>query len=141
MAKSLIRTVDGIGIWVRDDASFAEDKNITVGIIIAAIGFVMLFSSVYSYHVLYIISNEFFICLFCLSLIIMCMSLNWLLGYNIVTCYEVYPGSESGILIPKTPDSKADQLAICKAAQEIEFRCHEIAAKRRELDRIAGNCK
>ena len=140
MAKSLIRTVDGIGIWVRDDASFAEDKNNLIGIVIGAIGVVFLLLSAYAKSTLHI-SDEFFICLFGLSLFIMCMSLNWLLGYNIVACYEVYPGSESGILIHKTTDSKADQLAICKAAQEIESRCHEIAAKRRELDRIAGNCK
>jgi hypothetical protein len=55
--------------------------------------------------------------------------------------YEVHLGSEDGIIIPKTQDPKADQLTICKAAKEIEARCHEIANKRRELDHIAESCK
>lgn len=138
MSKSLIKTVDGIGIWVRDDikSSVIPLKYIGLStIVIIMIGMMTLFKSdVINYFTV--------ICGFCIMF--------YGLGVFIFTAYlfeisayEVYLGSEisNGITIPKTTDPKADQLAICKAAREIESRCHEIAAKRAELDRIAKGCK
>jgi hypothetical protein len=44
------------------------------------------------------------------------------------------------IFIPKL-NSEADQIAICKAAKELEKKAWEYANRKRELQRIAENCK
>jgi hypothetical protein len=70
--------------------------------------------------------------------------LDYIYIHKSVPAYKIYsgsPDSECGIFIPKTDNPAADQIAICKAAKEIEAQCHEIAERRRELDRIAEACK
>ena len=46
----------------------------------------------------------------------------------------------SEVSIKKTT-LEADQLAICKAVQELEVKVHEIAKKQKELETIAARCK
>ena len=136
MSKSLIKNVDGIGIWVRDDT---EDCIISKHIVVVASAIVTIFG-IYVLVRGTVLQDNF---------IVGCGT--GLLAYSLCVtyictkvfmkpAYEVYPGSDSGIFIIKTTP-EADQLAICRAAKEIEAQCHEIAAKRGELDRIAGNCK
>jgi len=137
MAKSLIRTVDGIGIWVRSGYIQKVDwSRVLITILISAI--VLLFG-------LYFSGNSNIVSLWCLIGIILSMIFIISIPFNLINveCYQIYSASESddGIIISKTTDVKSDQIAICKAAQEIESRCHEIAAKRAELDRIAESCK
>jgi len=139
MAKSLIRTVDGIGIWVRDGYIRTVDwthTEIIVAIAISVIIFLLLpfllpVGDIYGYGFTASIA------------VVLIMVVGGLGSTHTVDAYMVYGGSNEydGIRILKTSDDKADQIAICKAAQEIESRCHEIAAKRAELDRIAASCK
>jgi len=153
MSKSLIKTVDGIGIWVRDDVttynwfSIREIVSYTISFIVAAI---VDYIALKGYPAFSSLSDSVQIAfsLICIGYIVwfLCMLVfSWVLNYcwNDIPAYEVYPGSDinNSILIHKTTNEKADQIAICKAAKEIESRCHEIAKNRRELDRIAGNCK
>lgn len=137
MAKSLIRTVDGIGIWVRSGYIQEVDwSRVLITILISAIILLIAF---------YFSGNSDFTPSLCLIGVIVSIIFIISIPFNCINveCYQIYSASESdeGIIISKTIDSKADQLAICKAAQEIESRCHEIAAKRAELDRIAASCK
>ncbi|MFA5247968.1 MAG: hypothetical protein WCX79_00885 [Candidatus Paceibacterota bacterium] len=131
MAKSFIRNVDGIGIWVRETT---YDKANLVNIIVFALAVFCSFLC----ECLWVNGKS----IWGIAMSASCCA--WIsLTFDLITylpAYEVYPGSDVGTTIIKTTP-EADQLAICKAAKEIEAQCHDIAAKRRELDRIAGNCK
>lgn len=133
MSKSLIKTVDGIGIWVRDDATFGSVS--TIEFWVGIVSFIIMCAC----EILWLIDNA------CWAIAMIAGAISSVVSMNSAAkqypAYEVYPGSGDGITIIKTTDPKADQLAICKAAQQIESRCHEIAAKRAELDRIAAGCK
>lgn len=141
MSKSLIKTVEGIGIWVADTTTesfgIRELVGFIVGIIISIIIDVMAYTNnggdIKVISLLPIIDS---------IIVIGIMLFGRMFGILFVEIpsYKVYSGSDTGITIIKTT-TESDQIAICKAAKEIEFRCHEIAEKRRELDRIAGNCK
>lgn len=138
MSKSLIKNVDGIGIWVRDDAIIHKTDWATI--IILMVGFVGCI-----FGIILLSFNNFALISLNLILTIPLFMLTFMIfavcNIICIECYEVYPGSDSGITILKTTDPAADQLAICRAAKEIESRCHEISAKRAELDRIAAGCK
>jgi hypothetical protein len=138
MARSLIKTVDGIGIWVRDDTT---DLIISWKVIFTTL--IIILSIFPTMWYIYGASayNDDIMCMLTFVYPIVC-------GFVFIKifdlpAYKVYAGSDDidGIYIIKTNDEKADQIAICKAAKEIEARCHEISKKRAELDRIAGNCK
>jgi hypothetical protein len=130
MAKSLIKTVDGIGIWVSEGTNYQLNLNYLV---IATLGCLIFIGAVVFGD------NDWtkVLGMACVAIGI-CM---YITVPDVSEVYEVYLGSEDGIIIPKTTDPKADQIAICKAAKEIEAKCHEIANKRRELDHIAESCK
>jgi hypothetical protein len=142
MAKSLIKTVDGIGIWVKDDSAHSTCKHNSQWYIRIAVLSTVVMAICALLTVFNILDRATMIAIyaFCAVLVLVC----FLCDANsvmLVQAYEVYAGSQSGIVIPKTNDEKADQIAICKAAKEIEIQCHKIAEKRKELDRIAENCK
>ena len=143
MSKSLIKTVDGIGIWVRDSETEKYSRLQTKVInIIPALVIAFLLSCIWWSFNLDAFSKVVVIVFGILGIIdTVCMMI--LLMYPRVPSYTVYSGSEecNSIVIIKTTDPAKDQLAICRAAKEIESRCHEIAAKRAELDRIAKGCK
>ena len=150
MAKSLIKTVDGIGIWVRDDAykdvpfGIREIISIFVNIFISAL---IVYYTCDKFNINTDIAASIIFSEICICMLIF-LALFVIEGYcgfffRSLPAYKIYPASdmEVGITVFKTTNEKADQLAICKAAKEIESRCHEIAAKRAELDRIAAGCK
>lgn len=147
MSKSLIKTVDGIGIWVADTTTehfgVKEIVGIVLGIIVALSLEIMAYGN--ANVDIDIVSLVMWFLAFCIIIDFGILYTGSMFGilFQMEPAYKVYPGSDIGnsITILKTPDSKADQLAICKAAREIESRCHEIAAKRAELDRIAAGCK
>jgi len=145
MAKSLIKNVDGIGIWVADTAVEQFGMREIAGIIIGFLITISLVATVYmTKHndIIYLTVVMLCIGTIIVSLILVSGGMVGIL-FRLEPAYEVYPGSDinNSILIHKTTNEKADQIAICKAAKEIESRCHEIAAKRAELDRIAAGCK
>ena len=132
MAKSLIRTVDGIGVWVREDT--VDHLTVFGWVMVTLLSSIMVlceYSAAASNGMWWIPT---IIC----AIAVVIIGMSETKSYQI---YVVYPGTESGIVIPKTNDANADQIAICKAAKEIESQCHEIAEKRRELNRIAESCK
>ena len=153
MSKSLIKNVDGIGIWVRDDTStdepFGIREYIGFGIIFLIVGILccFIFISQQTWILLSPINfvTHVFLCFVMALAVVGCIVAIGSVALNLfmrrVPAYEVFPGSDHGIYIIKTNDEKADQIAICKAAKEIEARCHEISKKRGELDRIAESCK
>ena len=57
-------------------------------------------------------------------------------GFRVWVCGNY----NSCIYIVKTT-SERDQQEVCRAVQELEPKCHEIANKERELERIAQECK
>ena len=64
------------------------------------------------------------------------------LGNDLIPSYSVDLSNSYGanIIITKTtPDE--DQVAICKAVQELEQKAHEMAKKKRELEQIGLKCK
>jgi hypothetical protein len=131
MAKSLIKTVEGIGIWVRETT--CDKINL-----IDMVTLILTVCCIFLCEDLWITSSPIWgIAMFAGICAVIPLIFS---AIESLPAYEVY-GSDSGIFIFKTNDSKADQIAICKAAKEIEAQCHEIVAKRGELDRIAGNCK
>jgi hypothetical protein len=136
MSKSLIKNVEGIGIWVRDDAT--TTRRISDSFIIVAIlaGICTILC-----EIMWITSSSYnsYWGIAMLAMIVTIFILAYP-GLGFLPAYEVYSGSDH-IFIIKTNDEKADQLAICKAAKEIEAQCHAFAAKRAELDRVAANCK
>ena len=50
-------------------------------------------------------------------------------------------GTNNAIYIPKTDDPERDQVAICKAAQELESIAIQRNREKNELEQIAGRCK
>jgi hypothetical protein len=149
MAKSLIKTVDGIGIWVRDNDVYKEEpfgiRDIISILIISTVAFLVDFTYYKTISLTsdILIEGVIFFIIFFSGLFLLSI---FGISFRTLPAYEIYPGTETGIIVFKTtPNGESinntDQLAICKAVKEIEARCHEIAAKRRELDRIAGNCK
>ena len=142
MSKSLIKNVDGIGIWVADTTTehfgIAEKLVIVSGIIISTILSVLTIMNGNPNSLLLLIP---LVSIFIVGGTLMGGKMVGILLCD-VPAYRVYTGSDiSGATIIKTTNPQADQIAICKAAKEIESRCHEIAAKRAELDRIAAGCK
>ena len=141
MSKSLIRTVDGIGIWVADTTTehfgIAEKIVIISGIIVSTILSVSTFMNGNPNSLLLLIP---LVSVFIVGSTLMGGKMVGVLLRD-VPAYRVYSGSDDDSIIIKTTNPTADQLAICRAAKEIESRCHEIAAKRAELDRIAKGCK
>jgi hypothetical protein len=131
MAKSLIKTVDGIGIWVREDT---VDRLTVFGwVMTTLLAFLVVLCECAS-----VLTWIWWIPVIICAIAFVIIGVSEMKPHQI---YVVYPGTDYGIVIPKTTDPKADQIAICKAAKEIEARCHEIANKRRELDHIAESCK
>jgi hypothetical protein len=56
--------------------------------------------------------------------------------------YRVYTNDTNDeIYIPKTDNSEQDQIAICKAAQELEVIAIQRNREKNELERIASKCK
>lgn len=139
MSKSLIKNVDGIGIWVKEDYIASPNMWLTVatsgGIFLFLISLPFIITPTDRFDS----ASYVFISLFLAFVAAMMCCVNTM--KNIDT-YVVYSGSEGeGITVFKTTNPQADQIAICKAAKQIESQCHEIAAKRAELDRIAAGCK
>ena len=144
MAKSLIKTVDGIGIWVRDDAEVRKHKHLiskTFGIIPFHLVVFFFVCILWSVNVHDMILKCVVITVGIIGIINVLIMLYCICEPNLFA-YKIYSGSDEtgGIFVIKTTP-EADQLAICKAAKEIESQCHEIAAKRADLDRIAAGCK
>ena len=54
--------------------------------------------------------------------------------------YVIHTPGVNGIVIFKTTP-EADQVAICRATQELEVKVKEISKKRREMETIAGMCR
>ena len=50
-------------------------------------------------------------------------------------------GTNNAIYISKTDDPEQDQVAICKAAQELEIIAIQRNREKNELERIASKCK
>ena len=147
MAKSLIKTVDGIGIWVRDDAKHTvlgirEVIGVIIGCLIPLILYMYNWAASGSPSISVtnaiaaLVMIPIYSIIFSAGILVVGGAFN--ITLRTLPHYEVYPGSDKGIFILKTNNPAADQIAICKAAKEIEAKCPEIAANRRELDHIAG---
>ena len=64
------------------------------------------------------------------------------IGIEDIPSHKVYlANTNQTIYIPKTDNPEQDQVAICKAAQELESIAIQRNRERNELERIASKCK
>ena len=64
------------------------------------------------------------------------------IGIEDTPSHKVYlANTNNEIYIPKTDDPERDQVAICKAAQELESIAIQRNREKNELERIASKCK
>jgi len=125
----IIKEVEGQKIWLGEITTDKYTLKLFVGLNIFCVGGLILCG------LLIITLLQFVVGIAAMGVIILILSLK-----DIHPAYVIHTPGVNGIVIFKTTP-EADQVAICRATQELEVKVKEISKKRREMETIAGMCR
>jgi hypothetical protein len=130
----LIKEVGGWKIWLRETTLDRHALKILI--------FFSMVSIIVTGSILHLYQNDP-VCgmsLLFIALVTTGIITTMLLKNDYRPAYIVHTAGADGIVIFKTTP-EADQVAICRAAQELEVKIKEMIKEKRMLETIGGRCK